>query len=403
MWRPWPSFSAAVPDVTDAQAGRARRTRSQPWRGCVSVVRRALLPAMLCVLTPAAGVLAQEPPVEGSGVSTRPAADLQADLVQPPDGESDAVGGAVVFRLVEAPPVTVDIARQFVVGIVGRLPDGAALLSVDAVGNPFVQVLDQVQLPASTTGAPSRWDVTLVVHRVGTFEIDGLRATWITADGQRGQATTEGTSFEIRSTLRNESHPQPAPSGPAMQVMVPDRRPLWIGAVALGVLLGALGMLLWRRSQPAPAPPPPPPPRPPHELALERLDALAATDWLPTGQTLAWHLALSEILREYVGARFEFHAVESTTREVREQLDARRDQVGDHAAAIVHLLEEMDLVKFARAPVTVEESLAQWDAVRQRILELVPRVAESPGPVPGPPSALEADVLDLDGRDRRPR
>lgn len=400
MWRPWPSFSAVVHDVTDEAAVRPRRSCPRRWRAGRGNVRLAGA-VVLWAVSSSGSVQAQDPPGDGSGTPAPGATGTPSYVVLPATPEAEAVGGAVTFALVTAEPVSVDIARRFDVTIEGRLPDGAALLSVDVVGNPYVQVLDQVETQAAAPGVPSRWDVALIVHRVGTFEIDGLRVTWVTADGQRGQATTAGTSFEIRSTLRNESNPQPAPSGPAMQVMVPDRRPLWVGAALLSMLLGALAMLLWRRRQPAAPPPPPPPPRPPHELALERLDALAATDWLPTGQTLAWHLTLSEILREYVGARFEFHAVESTTREVREQLDARHDQVGDHADPIVALLEEMDLVKFARAPVTVEESLAQWEAVRQRILELVPRQTESVGPVPGPPAELEAEVLDLDGRERR--
>jgi len=75
----------------------------------------------------------------------------------------------------------------------------------------------------------------------------------------------------------------------------------------------------WRCSSPPPARAgahrPAPPPRPAHEVALERLDRLGAR--LGTSDDLRpFIFELSEIIREYLGARFAFNSLELTTEEL---------------------------------------------------------------------------------------
>ena len=99
-----------------------------------------------------------------------------------------------------------------------------------------------------------------------------------------------------------------------------------LGWGALGLLIGAiLAVLVWRKlNQPKPAPPPPPP-RPPWEVALEELDEVRHAGLLEVERYGEYFDRTSDALRRYLGARFGFDGLESTTDEI---LAALKKQAG---------------------------------------------------------------------------
>jgi hypothetical protein len=129
-----------------------------------------------------------------------------------------------------------------------------------------------------------------------------------------------------------------------------------IGLLIAGAAAG--GFLLYRRwkSGKGILPVREEPPKPPHEIALEALDRLKASDLLEKGEIKAFYIELSEIIRRYTGGRYFVVAMEMTTTEVLEGLSS------------VHLFKEdfelfeaffhrCDLVKFAKTiPSQVETS-----------------------------------------------
>lgn len=150
----------------------------------------------------------------------------------------------------------------------------------------------------------------------------------------------------------------------------PPQRQLevWTAAknIALGALialpLGALVALAvgwWlRRAKPVP---PPPPPRPAWELALEGLARVRDKRLIEQGLTSELFDEVSLLVRDYLGRRFGFDGLESTTRELLEHVA----RLGPNApgAALVQdievLLRRADLVKFANlAPEAAECELA---------------------------------------------
>jgi hypothetical protein len=120
----------------------------------------------------------------------------------------------------------------------------------------------------------------------------------------------------------------------------------WVGGAALVTLLLAL---ILRRAGRRPAPqvePAPPPPPTPAALALAALAALEAERLPEQGLIDVYHVRLSQVVRDYLGARYGFHAPESTTSEIA----ARLDDAGV-AAELVSLTRQVlygcDLEKFA--------------------------------------------------------
>ena len=61
---------------------------------------------------------------------------------------------------------------------------------------------------------------------------------------------------------------------------------------------------------------PGPPPRPAHEIALERLDRLGAYGLLEDADNRPFYFAVSEVIRDYLGARYGFDSLEMTTDEL---------------------------------------------------------------------------------------
>jgi len=92
---------------------------------------------------------------------------------------------------------------------------------------------------------------------------------------------------------------------------------------------------------------PPIPPRPAHEIALEALGALYASDLLETESYKEFFSRISEILRVYMEGRFYFSALEETSAEILAELKHHVEQK-DLKLAMKEILSLSDLVKFAK-------------------------------------------------------
>lgn len=89
------------------------------------------------------------------------------------------------------------------------------------------------------------------------------------------------------------------------------------------------------------------PPRPPHEIALEALDKLAASDLIARKEIKAYYIEVSEIIRQYIEGRFFVQALELTTWEIMNGL--KEADLADENRQLLHaFLEACDLVKFAK-------------------------------------------------------
>ena len=110
-------------------------------------------------------------------------------------------------------------------------------------------------------------------------------------------------------------------------------------------------------------------------MALERLDHLATTGLGPGADMQAFYIQLAEIVRDYVGARFGFLALEMTTEELMDEL-SRRAPRGLVLGEIAGWLGGCDLVKFAK--------IVPTDFEARGALETGIRIVESTRPRPEP-------------------
>ncbi len=167
----------------------------------------------------------------------------------------------------------------------------------------------------------------------------------------------------IASTPAAQPKPNPPPRPQREEWVAAERALAWGG---LGLIVGgALAFLLyrwWKRPRPVP---PPPPPRPPWEVALDRLDEVRHAGLLETGRLSDFFDRVNDAVREYLGARFGFDGLESTTDETLRAL-RRAPLFGLPLPEVAGFLQECDLVKFADMTPSLEEcerALAQAERV----------------------------------------
>lgn len=176
------------------------------------------------------------------------------------------------------------------------------------------------------------------------------------ASGDLVTLCTQPHSLKVTDPTANlvEAQPRGNPS-PVVQ------REVWTAAknVALGALVALpVGLLLafivawWRRRERVA--PPPPPPRPAWDTALEALAKLRGLSLLEQGKTREHFAQVSQAVRQYLGDRYGFDGLESTTTEMLNELHSVKPGI-DPLPDIVSFLDRADLVKFANLTPEVAE------------------------------------------------
>lgn len=173
------------------------------------------------------------------------------------------------------------------------------------------------------------------------------------------------------STPDAKPQPNPSPRVQREEWVALERALAWglVGAVVGGAIAWTLYRWI-KRPKPAALPPPP---RPPWEVALEQLDQARHAGLLETKRFAEFFDRVNDAIRQYLGARFGFDGLESTTDETLRAL-RRNPHFGLPLPEVAAFLQECDLVKFADVTPTLPEcERALIDA------EKVVRATMSPG------------------------
>jgi len=161
---------------------------------------------------------------------------------------------------------------------------------------------------------------------------------------------------------------------------------LTIGALA-GAVLAAIAALLVARWMRRPRPlPPPPPPRPPWEIALEELFAVRYAGLAKEARYAEHYDRVSDAVRKYLGGRYGFDGLETTTHEMTAILHRVQPAVYE-LPVILGFLEECDLVKFARFTPSDEDCTRVLDQAENIVRTTLPPQLDTlppPARVPAP-------------------
>ncbi len=254
------------------------------------------------------------------------------------------------------------------------LPDqagpGAARLSsadVDAKSGRRQTTLD-LPLVALPTG-PGRHTLTLPPMPVAIARASSDVVTLCTKEH------TIVVEDPTASTPNAQPHPNPPPRVQREEWVALERGLVWLALGAAGGSLVAWLVFRWLK-RPKPVPPPPPP-RVPWEVAFERLHETRHAGLLEMQRFSDFFDRVNDAVREYLGARFGFDGLESTTDETLAAL-RRLPQFGLSMPEVAGFLQQCDLVKFATWTPSLEECERALVEAERMVRATMPGEGERP-------------------------
>jgi hypothetical protein len=264
---------------------------------------------------------------------------------------AQATGAAIAVQAaVGIEPDTVRVGDPFLVQIGIRAPLGAKIAfpaAPDSTG--AVQGLDPVRVETRPdSGGVVQWGY----YRVAAWDIGeqsiSLGDVVVTLGGRTRRISVSGRKVFVASVLPADSA-QRAPKPP--RPLYEFAAPLWWlwAALAAFALLLLLFWWWWRsRKRTRPAAVPDPFARAEREFA--RIERLALVDAGERGRYVA---LVIEVLRDYLAARYPSAPLSLTSTELHGALRNERAVPNDR---MLRVLNEADLIKFARRAVTTERA-----------------------------------------------
>jgi hypothetical protein len=232
--------------------------------------------------------------------------------------------------------------------------------------------------------------LTIAAYEPGPKQVPAIEVTYL---GPRGEVRTVRTSpvaVKIGSLIANEPEPALKDAAPPVPVLEENLWPAYLAGALVAAGLGALlAIAIVRRLRARRGDRPGPPPRPAHEVALERLDRLGAYGFLENADNRPFYFAVSEVIRDYLGARYGFDSLELTTDELVAELrrhSGREIVVGE----IQGWLSACDLVKFAKISPSAAESRGALESAIRIVSATRPVVETVVAPASGAPEATHA-------------
>lgn len=278
---------------------------------------------------------------------------LQAEINAPPQG----IKVGTVFHLI--------IEAKHKAGGLALIPESLPL--PDSIAERLEQ-RRHLRSKAQDTET-DRYEIELIAFEVGDFELPPIEVAYgsTVAATLALQISVQSDLSEQEQLIASSTLPQAiaelekmaAPNPSTVDIMVEDFTLVYVVGGLIFALFSFV-FLRWlirkyRQAQKAQeAAAPPPPPRPAHEVALERLEALRTSTYLADKDFKTYFVELSEILRSYVGGRYDFDSVELTVFELIAHLRGMRTP-GLDLALLEGMLNDADFVKFAKyLPTDVE-------------------------------------------------
>ncbi len=307
---------------------------------------RSLAPALLAVLVARAAGAADA----GAG-----AGDAGAAAVAPADPDAPTVAArADRAEAHVGDPIRISIVTVAKTGVPVNLPGTLDLGSFSVLGRD-----ETIEQNLGDGRIRREFVLKVAAYEPGEAALPAVDVTYLGPHGEVKTVHTAPITIKIASLIANEPEPQLKDAAAPVSVMEENRVPLYVGGALAAAAIGALiSFVIVRKLRARRGDRPGPPPRPAHEIALERLDRLGAYGFLENADNRPFYFAVSEVIRDYLGARYGFDSLEMTTDELVAELKrhAGRDMPGLILGEVEGWLSACDLVKFAKVSPTAGEA-----------------------------------------------
>jgi hypothetical protein len=201
-------------------------------------------------------------------------------------------------------------------------------------------------------------EATVTLWAPGDHQTPPLILTHPDVNGKLYETSVPPLTLSVVSVL-GEGDTEKRDLKPQAWLPNPPVWPGFIGGLLLAALIGALAWIslthLRDRQRPTAEPALSFDPHPPHEIAYSELNRIAALDLPAHGELKRYYTLLGDCLRRYVQGRYDIPAMDQTTEELMIAFERAHVEHG-HVSLFRELLDETDLVKFAKLRPSVEKA-----------------------------------------------
>lgn len=213
-------------------------------------------------------------------------------------------------------------------------------------------------------------DVTFIPMSVDSSIVPANKFDFVSPAGDTIRAWSDDIPVPIRRIAMKSQDLRPLKE----QWQAPLNWWLW-GGIAAAVLIGLAVLIWWLRGRRRRGEAIAPEVRlPPEVIALAELDRVAAMGLAQRGEFKTHYTLVVDALRRYLEARYRIETMDRTTWEIIDALDRREVRIGGLRA----VLDEADLVKFAKFTPTADSANAAIGHAREIVIATTPvAVAET--------------------------
>lgn len=229
-------------------------------------------------------------------------------------------------------------------------------------GEPQVKQIKAEEMPIGKV----RYEAIYLLRAfaIGMHTLPPITIKYTSADGGAGSIETPTYLFEVRSVkspgttdLKGIKGPWSAPPNWFLYTLV---------MLLLIVIVGAVVLLyLRKRAKPIDLQSAVVSQRQPHEIAYEQLGRIEGMNWIAQGKMNVYHTEISHVMRQYIAARYHIPALELTTEELLDRLQAEDTP----RERVQRFFTSCDLVKFARYGPTKPEAHERMEEARRIVDE----------------------------------
>jgi hypothetical protein len=223
------------------------------------------------------------------------------------------------------------------------------------------QTLPQSQANADAPSQHHRARIVTAIYKPGKFSFPSFQILLHTPEGKTVILSSPPVTIEIRSVLAGNDQNLKDLKKQA-EIRAPVRWILWLTIALAACILGAVGILLWKRYRRRSLILPSSPKQDPFDLAEAELRDLLARGLTENGHVKKFYVLLSEIVKRILESGYGIHTQEKTTLEI---MDSLRRCPGLNTEDLAHIepfLLQCDVVKFARYIPSKSENDAATDS-----------------------------------------
>ena len=383
MGKPWCAFSAPV---------RANASHL--------VFAVAVLAGLSLGLTASSRFALAQPANSASAPAPSPSPEIDPAFLKLPAYDLEAVASEAVRGLKVGDSVLVRVNAYTVDNPMGyklEAPKGAEPASDSGFSIEPYSPRAGEPVPA----APNEVRFRISAIRAGRLQLPSLA---IQDPAGTAVGRTNPWSIDVATTIEQKQgqEPEAVPPRPPVDLSIPLWLLILLGVGLIGLIYGAVkAFRIWKNANKQPAPPKPAEPeKPEDDEAVSALEELLGQGLMRKQQYKPHYFRATEILKRYLGRRYDFDASESTAREIIASLEQKRlpDGMIDR---LEKLFTHMDRVKFADQIPTADEGQKICDEIRQtvsqsrrpKVMAITPSNLPPTAPRSTPPTRIQSILL----------